>query len=184
MRALLIAFLFFPSLAPGAYAASPKKGVSLNLTVTAYNAVTAQTSNKHPHITASGAPPNAQIVAAVTPMLLRKLPFGTVVRIKADTVAAQPRSCDIRRVQHLIGYRVVLDTMSPNAKGELDVLFPEKAEVSLQNGQRVNPAVALGVCRDVSVEVVEHLDPGGSLPKTQAELIAMIRDQRQANSNE
>lgn len=185
MRALLIALLFFPAFVSGVHAASEQTETSFKLTVTAYNAVAAQTSNNRPHITASGTSANPQTVAAVAPRLLKKLPFGTVVRIETKKMTAQPRSCGIRHVQHLIGDRVVADTMAPSAQG-VDVLMPKRALVTLPNGRRVNPAVALGFCREVSVKVVAHInihDPK-RLPRTQAELIAMVREQQQANGDE
>jgi hypothetical protein len=66
-----------------------------------------------------------------------------------------------------IGYRVIADTMNKKFTDRVDVLFPTAA-TRLQNR-----AVVLGVCGDVRIRVVGHVDIK-DIPKTQADLAALV----------
>ena len=132
--------------------------------LTGYNAVPAQTDG-NPLVTASGAYSNPEVVAARSQDLGEELPFGTVIAI--DGPADAQNNCGFGVVGDTIGYRVIADTMNQKFTDRVDVLFP-KADTRANNR-----AVVLGVCNDVTIRVVGHVDIN-HMPKTQAELAAII----------
>lgn len=139
------------------------------VSITGYNAVPEQTDTD-PLTTASGAYSNPEIVVARSVDLEEDLPFGTVVKIIVPDTTA--RSCGLPLVAHLIGYRVVADSMHPRKQNQLDVLFDVNTKVDL-NGKKVNAARVLGVCEEVEVHIVGSIDIK-SMPKTQTELATRI----------
>lgn len=135
--------------------------------LTGYNAVIEQTDSD-PHITASGVKSNPEVVVARSRDLAETLPFGTVIEIKTS---AEARSCGFAQVEHLIGYRVVTDTMHSRKERQIDILFDTAKSISL-GAKKVNPAVALGIC-DSTVRVVGKIDIK-DIPETQADLAILV----------
>ncbi len=133
------------------------------VTVTGYNAVPGQTDST-PDITASGAFSNPEIIAARSVDLADELPFGSVIEVDSDS-ATSSNSCGIGLVDHNIGLRVIADSMHPRMKQRIDILLPE--------GTKTNPARTLGVCKDVGIKVVGHVDIN-HMPATQAELQRVV----------
>jgi 3D (Asp-Asp-Asp) domain-containing protein len=129
--------------------------------LTGYNAVPAQTDND-PEVTASGAYSNPDVVAARSRDLADELPFGTVIAI---TAAGPSPDCGYGLVDNLIGLRVIADTMNSRMHNKVDILFDTDATVKA-GGKEVNAARALGVCRNVTISVVGHVDPT-HIPKDQ-----------------
>lgn len=142
---------------------------SIQVSMTSYNAVAAQTDGD-PHITASGAWTNPEIVAARSQDLGDELPFGTVVKVERSL--ADTPNCQFGEVEHLIGYRVIADTMHSRWTKKIDILF-DHTETIMVDGQEMNPSRVLGVCGQVTVTVVGHVDIK-DMPETQAELKAMF----------
>jgi 3D (Asp-Asp-Asp) domain-containing protein len=149
------------------------RGASRTVKLTAYNAVPEQTDGD-PFTTASGAYSNPEVVAARSRDLGAELPFGTIIALENPT---KSNSCGFGTVQHLIGYRVVADTMHERMQNKIDVLFNADDKVMIGvNGQpkkATNPARALGIC-NVEMRVVGKINIK-DIPETQAEL-AMIVD--------
>ncbi len=139
--------------------------------MTAYNAVPAQTDGD-PFITASGAWTNPEVVAARSRDLGAELPFGTVIKVER-AVADSPR-CQFGKVEHLIGYRVIADTMHSRWTDKIDILL-DQTDTVLVEGREVNPALAIGVCGGVTITVVGHVDIK-DMPETQDELRAMFEE--------
>lgn len=137
--------------------------------LTAYNAVPAQTDGD-PFTTASGAYSNPEVVAARSVDLAADLPFGTVVEI--TRTAKDTPGCQFGVVEHLIGYRVIADSMNPRISNHVDVLFAADETVST-GGRVMNPARALGVCTQVNVRVVGSVNIK-NVPATQAELAKLV----------
>ena len=133
------------------------------VSMTAYNAVKSQTDDD-PFITASGAYSNPNIVAARSIDLASKLPFGTVIAIESATSS---RSCGYGAVGSLIGLRVIADSMNAKMRDKIDILLPQKETIA--KGRIENPALVLGVCKDVTIKVVGHIDTA-NMPTTQSEL--------------
>ncbi|MBL8158531.1 hypothetical protein JNK62_03285 [bacterium] len=161
-----------PLAEPAPLAAAPAKEVSVMLT--GYNAVPEQTDHD-PFTTASGAYSNPEIIVAVSRDLrYGALPFGTVIALEYDGVS---NSCGFRKVEHLIGYRVVADQMHPRWEKKIDILLDQEDTVSIAvNGQpprETNPARALGECRGVTARVVGKIDIK-DIPNSQAKLAAMV----------
>lgn len=153
-------------------ATAPAKTVPVR--VTGYNAVPEQTDSD-PFTTASGAYSNPEIVAAVSRDLLRDLPFGTVIAIEASDKLSGPY-CGWDLVEHLVGYRVVADTMNARHSGRVDILFPEDALVNVRvDGgiKKVNAAKALASCGGIKVSVVGKVAIK-DIPETQVQLAAMV----------
>ncbi len=151
---------------PAAIIAAP----AYEVTMTAYNAVPSQTDND-PYTTASGAYSNPEIVAARSQDMADKLPFGTVIAIEpSDT--SDP-SCGYPVVANSVGLRVIADTMNARMHQKVDLLFGTENTVTLAGGRQVNAATAFGVCNDVKIIVLGHIDIA-KLPKTQTELAHMI----------
>lgn len=149
--------------------------------LTAYNAVPEQTDST-PFITASGLPTNSEITAARSRDLAAELPFGTIIALETPT---KSHSCGFSTVEHLIGYRVIADTMHERMQNKIDVLLDQNDRVSVGvNGQpkkEVNPARALGIC-EVKMRVVGKI-PLKDIPETQAELALMVRNSLALSEN-
>lgn len=141
----------------------------LLVSMTAYNALSAQTDGD-PSTTASGAFSNPEVVAARSRDLARELPFGTVIRI--EHTSKDTPGCRFAQVEPQIGYRVIADTMHQRWTKKVDILLDETNTVSVE-GNEVNPGIALGVCRNVTITVVGHVDIN-RMPETQAELVKMF----------
>ncbi len=140
-----------------------------SLKLTGYNAVPEQT-NEDPHITASGARSNHEVVIARSRDLAGDLPYGTIVALSAGSYK---ESCGFEQVEHLIGYRVVADTMHPRKTRQVDVMFGTNDTVRLGK-KHLNPAIVMGIC-EVSVDVVGHISIS-DIPDTQYELAMMVED--------
>jgi len=133
--------------------------------MTAYNAVPEQTDGD-PHITASGAFSNPDIIVARSVDLANDLPFGTVIEI--TQTAANVPGCGFSMVENYVGLRVVGDSMHSRKRNQIDVLFDNYSTVTV--GKReVNPAIALGVCSNMTIRVVGSVDIK-KIPKTQNQL--------------
>ncbi len=143
------------------------KEPTYSVAMTGYNAVSAQTDGD-PFITASGSFSNPEVVAARSQDLAKELPFGTIIKISGP-VSLQ-KNCGFTVVSNSIGYRVIADTMNKKFTDRVDVLFPMTA-TRLQNR-----AVVLGVCNEVTIRVVGHIDikNPAHLPKSQSALVAFV----------
>lgn len=141
---------------------------TFHVAMTAYNAVPEQTDDT-PYVTASGAYSDPDIVAARSVDLADDLPFGTVIEIVAATSTP---NCGVGVVEDFIGLRVIADSMHPRKQNQIDVLFHADDFVKV-GGKMVNPAIALGVCKDVEIRVVGKIDTK-KMPRTQAELAKMV----------
>ena len=152
-------------------ATSKEVAASYPVTMTAYNAVPGQTDSD-PTTTASGMTSNPEVVAARSRDMAAELPFGTVILLERSS--KDTPSCRFSEVDHLIGYRIIADTMHQRWTDKVDIQFNETDTVSV-NGRMVNPAIALGVCGGVTARVVGHVDMKNA-PTTQAELAAMFTE--------
>jgi 3D (Asp-Asp-Asp) domain-containing protein len=148
------------------------------VTLTSYNAVPAQTSPT-PWITASGAASNSQVIAARSRDLASKLPYGTIIAIYGPSTDEGP-NCGYDSVQNLIGYRVIADSMAARMHNKVDVMLNQHDKVAV-GGQMINPAVALGACTGVTVQVVGYVDPS-AIPATQAQLASIVTGSNQLAS--
>ena len=148
---------------------------SYAVTLTAYNAVSEQT-DENPLVTASGAHSNPEIVAARSQDLAEKLPFGTIIEIRGP--ADQDDLCGYKIVSPVIGYRVIADAMNARYTKHVDILFNTKDNYSSPNGKVKNASTILGVCDGATVSVVGFIDitNPSHLPKTQAELVALVHN--------
>jgi 3D (Asp-Asp-Asp) domain-containing protein len=144
---------------------------NFSVTLTSYNAVAEQTSPT-PWITASGARSNSQVVAARSRDLAKKLPYGTIIAVLGPSSDDNGPYCGYDSVQHLIGYRVIADSMNARMHNKIDVMLDATDTVPL-NGRDTNPSVVLGACTGVQILVVGHVDPQ-HIPKTQSELAAVV----------
>jgi 3D (Asp-Asp-Asp) domain-containing protein len=153
-----------------------------SVTLTGYNAVPAQTK-PDPSTTANGGPSNPEVVAARSQDLAAELPFGTVIAI-SDPTTVNP-DCGYDVVQPLIGYRVITDVMNVKIKDHVDVLFNTNDPVLLPPNNVVNASVALGACPGAIITVVGHLNLTNvnDLPKTQADLVALLNNSGLALAN-
>ncbi|OGG60612.1 hypothetical protein A2765_03480 [Candidatus Kaiserbacteria bacterium RIFCSPHIGHO2_01_FULL_56_24] len=149
----------------------PEKTLTVKLT--AYNAVPEQTDS-NPMVTASGAWTNPEVIAARSRDLASDLPFGTIIAIESP---AKSNSCGFGSVAHLIGYRVIADTMHERMRNKIDIVLDAEDTVMIGvNGQprkATNPARALGICT-VKARVVGRI-PVKDIPETQSELALMVR---------
>jgi 3D (Asp-Asp-Asp) domain-containing protein len=136
--------------------------------MTGYNAVVGQT-DEDPTTTASGAFSNPDIVAARSVDLADELPYGTVIAI---TAASSTRTCGLSLIEDKIGLRVIADSMHPRMKNKVDVMLNEKDTI-LAKGKQMNPALILGMCKNVQIAVVGSIDIR-HMPKTQEELADAI----------
>ncbi|MEK7511158.1 MAG: hypothetical protein AAB582_02900 [Patescibacteria group bacterium] len=150
---------------------------SYTVSMTAYNAVPAQTDSD-PFITASGAWTNPEVVAARSRDLAAELPFGTV--IKVERAAADSPRCQFGRVEHLIGYRVIADTMHSRWTSKIDILL-DQADTVTVGAVEMNPARAIGVCGGVTITVVGSVDIN-DMPETQEELRQMFESKALART--
>jgi 3D (Asp-Asp-Asp) domain-containing protein len=141
-------------------------GPELTVNMTGYNAVPGQTDGD-PFTTASGAYSDPNIVAARSVDLAKKLPFGTVIAIES---ASDSSWCGYNPVSHLIGLRVIADSMNPKMHNKVDILLPQSAPVG---GREANPARVLGMCKGVTIRVVGRIAIA-NIPKTQSGLAAMV----------
>ena len=161
-----------PLVEPVPLAAAPAKTIPVR--VTGYNAVPEQTDSD-PFTTASGAFSNPEVVAAVSRDLKASMPFGTVIAIEA-TESLSGKYCGWELVEHLVGYRVVADTMNARHSERVDILFANDALVNVRvNGgvRKVNAAKALASCGGITVRVVGKVDIK-NIPETQAELAMRV----------
>lgn len=147
--------------------------VTYSVTLTSYNAVPDQTSPT-PWITASGAASNPEVVAARSRDLANKLPYGTIIAIMGPSSDDDGPYCGYDSVSHLIGYRVIADSMAARMHNKIDVLLNQHDTVPV-DGQLVNPAVALGACTGVQIQVVGYVNPQ-NIPATQAALAALVNN--------
>jgi 3D (Asp-Asp-Asp) domain-containing protein len=137
--------------------------------LTAYNALPEQTDN-NPFTTASGAFSNPEVVAARSNDLGKALPFGTIIAIERDF--ADTPMCNYKKVEHLIGYRVIADSMNTRITNTIDVLLNENDTVSIE-GRELNPGIALGMCSKVTTRIVGYVSIS-NIPSTQEGLVRLI----------
>lgn len=137
--------------------------------LTSYNAVPEQTDG-NPHVTASGAHSNPEVVAARSIDLKSTLPFGTVIEV--TRVAEDTENCHLSKVEDQIGYRVIADSMHSRKRNQIDILLDATNTVEVL-GKQVNPSLALGMCSGVSVKVVGKIDIK-EIPSTQEELRRIV----------
>jgi 3D (Asp-Asp-Asp) domain-containing protein len=123
-------------------------------------------------VTASGATSNAQVIAARSRDLANKLPFGTIIAVLGPSSGDNGPYCGYDSVSHLIGYRVIADTMAPRMHNKVDVMFNQSDTVPL-GGRMINPALVMGACTGVQVQVVGYVDPQ-HIPATQKGLAALV----------
>ncbi len=164
-------FFFFPGVSAPVPVSVPAPAAiqTYGVTLTAYNAVPAQTDSD-PLVTASGAYSNPEVVAARSRDLAKELPFGTIIEIQGP--ASPEYSCGYGIVAPIIGYRVIADTMNARYTNRIDILFNTKSNYVLADGSVKNAAPVLGVCSGTRIRVVGHVDIR-NIPKTQAELAAI-----------
>ena len=145
------------------------------VTLSAYNAVPAQTDND-PFVTAAGIYSNPEIVAARSQDLAKELPFGTIIEIEVPE-SDLGNSCGFDIVEPIVGYRVIADTMNARYTDYIDILFSTKSNYTNANGIKKNASTVLGVCDNSTVRVVGFIDLKDSkrLPKTQNELASIVR---------
>lgn len=151
-------------------------GTELSVLMTSYNAVPEQTDG-NPHVTASGASTNPEVIAAVSKDLrYGALPFGTVIAIERD--AADSENCGFSKVEHLIGYRVIADAMHSRKTNQIDVLL-DQTDAVVVRGKEMNPSLALGMCSGVTVRVVGEINIR-DIPSTQEELRKLVEGDKVA----
>lgn len=140
--------------------------------MTAYNAVPWQT-DADPHITASGAFSNPEIIAARSRDLAEELPFGTIIEVVGQSETGA--GCGLSAVAPSIGYRIIADTMNARYTSRIDILFGTQDTYITAGGQK-NAARVMGICKDVLIRVVGQLDGVrvGKFPKTQKALAALV----------
>ena len=146
------------------------------VTLTAYNAVAAQTDND-PLVTASGAYANPEVVAARSRDLADELPFGTIIEIVGPSVSNN--SCGYNVVAPIIGYRVIADTMNARYADRIDILFSTESNYVMKDGREKNAGTILGICNGASVRVMGHVGIN-HVPKTQAELAMIVNGKSNA----
>jgi 3D (Asp-Asp-Asp) domain-containing protein len=143
---------------------------TISVRLTGYNAVPEQTDST-PDTTASGARSNPEVIAARSRDMVDVLPYGTVISFEAPKDAT---SCGFTQVEHLIGYRVIADTMHKRKTNQVDIMF-EATDVVHLAGKATNPAVAVGVC-EASVRVVGRIALK-DIPDTQVKLALIVNKQ-------
>ena len=144
---------------------------SYTVTLTAYNAVPAQTDG-NPLETASGAYSNPEVIAARSQDFADELPFGTVIELDGSSISSDG-TCGYGVVASRIGYRIIEDTMNAKFTKRVDVLLDTKADYRTTDKGMKNAAQVLGICDGVTIRVVGHVDIN-HIPKTQAELAKLI----------
>ncbi len=162
-----------PDPLPQSYVPATTTKNILSVKLTGYNALPEQT-DEDPEMTASGAVSNPSVIVARSRDLAGALPYGTIIALETPKNAA---SCGFKEVEHLIGYRVIADTMHGRKQRQIDVMFDETEAIRL-SGKDMNPAIVVGVC-DVTVRVVGKIDIK-DIPDTQARL-AVIVDKKLAS---
>ena len=150
-------------------------GPSYTVSMTAYNAVPEQTDGD-PRTTASGAYSNPEVVAARSIDLKEELPFGTIIEIM--NVATSTPGCGYSVVEEHLGYRVIADSMHPRKRNQVDILLDNDPVVKV-GGKKINPAIALGVCKNVEIRVVGTTTIK-EIPNNQAALKRVVEKQRLA----
>lgn len=163
-------FLLLPSMPTHAMAPQAPSQPAYAVTLTAYNAVPAQTDSS-PFETASGAYSNPEVVAARSQDFAEELPFGTIIEV--DGSDAADTSCGYSVVHPVIGYRVIADAMNVKFTKRIDILLGTKASYSTMDKGMKNAAQVLGICTDVTIRVVGFVDIN-HIPKTQAALAKII----------
>ncbi len=143
--------------------------------LTSYNAVPEQT-DANPHETASGAYTNPEVVAARSIDLAEALPWGTVIAI--ERASEDTSNCGYGKAEHLIGYRVVADSMHTRKRAQIDVLLNPADTVAVR-GKEMNPSLALGICDGVTIRVMGKLDIK-EIPETQEELRKIVEGDKMA----
>ncbi|MSU74350.1 hypothetical protein EXS57_01055 [Candidatus Kaiserbacteria bacterium] len=167
----LMGFLLFSSGTPVTVEASKAPVVpTYPVTLTAYNAVEAQTDST-PFETSSGAYSNPEVIAARSQDLRDELPFGTIIEI--DGSNALKEKCGYSVVAPFIGYRVIADAMNPRYTDRIDVLLSTKAEYATTDKGMKNAAEILGICKGVTIRVVGRLSIK-DIPRTQLELASLV----------
>jgi 3D (Asp-Asp-Asp) domain-containing protein len=170
-----MAFLLLSNVVIGSMPAHADAPVALDhvVTLTAYNAVPAQTDSD-PSVTASGAYSNPEVVAARSRDLAGELPFGTIIAIVGAPTPGN--SCGYETVAPIIGYRVIADTMNARYTNRIDILFDTKSNYIMPDGSTKNAGTILGICEGASIRVVGHVDLShpSRLPKTQEDLVALV----------
>lgn len=142
---------------------------TLSVRLTSYNAVAWQT-DANPGITASGIPSNAEVVAARSRDLAKTLPYGTIVAVYRE--GSDTPSCNFKKVEELIGYRVIADTMSARFTKRVDIELDANDKVSFE-GRMMNPSRVLGVCGNVTIRVIGRI-PLSEIPSSQEELEKIV----------
>lgn len=179
----LMGFLLFPGATLGTPVPAETTPAPVlptyEVAMTAYNAVPGQTDDT-PFETASGAYSNPEIVAARSQDLKEELPFGTIIEVGGPL--GKQNSCGYSVVSPILGYRVIADTMNVKFTNRIDVLFDTDANYTLADGRTRNASQIFGICNSVTVRVVGRIDPKymGNLPKTQAELAAIVNGKSDA----
>jgi len=157
---------------PEAAAQTPTRATTtieaLSVKLTGYNAVSEQTDDD-PHVTASGAFSNPEVIAARSRDLAETMPFGTIISLEAPENKAF--SCGFKTVEHLIGYRVIADSMHRRKEKQVDILYDMANAVNV-GGKPINPAIAAGIC-EVKIRVVGKILIK-DIPATQAELAKLV----------
>lgn len=144
---------------------------SYTVSLTGYNAVPEQTDG-NPDITASGVFSDPDVVAARSKDLADELPFGTVIAL-TQTASSSSATCGFRVVDEIVGLRVIADAMHPRKRNQVDIMFHVDDRVRI-GGRQVNPARALGVCKNnIEIKVVGHVDMK-HMPHNQTELRALM----------
>lgn len=144
---------------------------TLTVKMTAYNALPGQTDDT-PDRTSIGAYTDPDIIAARSPDLAEKLPYGTVIEVvPASTSSPKDVNCGREAVEDQIGLRVIADAMNPRIKNTIDILLDHTDLVSVK-GKKRNPAKALGMCKNVTIKIVGRIDVKKvkDMPSTQQEL--------------
>lgn len=147
----------------------PAEGEPFVVKLTSYNAVPEQTDSD-PMTTASGARSNPEVIAARSVDLKEELPFGTVVKL--SRAAEDTENCRFGAVEHLVGYRVIADSMHSRKREQIDILL-DPADTVAVHGKEINPSIAMGLCSGVTVEVVGKIAVK-DIPETQVELAALV----------
>jgi len=155
--------------APKFTVATAEEAKTFTVKLTSYNAVPEQTDGD-PMTTASGAFSNPEVVAARSVDLKGDLPWGTV--IKVSRTGEDSPNCRFSAVSHQIGYRIVADSMHSRKREQIDILLDQNNTVPVY-GKEVNPALALGLCSGVTIEVVGHVNVK-DIPDTQEELATLV----------
>lgn len=148
----------------------PIDGDILTVKLTSYNAVPEQTDHT-PTVTASGAYTNPEVIAARSVDLKEELPFGTIVEITRE--ATDTENCRFQKVEHLIGYRVIADSMHSRKRSQIDVLLDQNDTVEV-HGEEINPSIALGLCAGVTIRVIGHIEVK-DIPDSQLALNALVK---------